>query len=291
MIIVKLSGGLGNQMFQYASGRSLASRLQVELKLDVTGYTDGSLRRYELHNLNIKEHFATDAEIAALKTGDRTFLGRIIDKICNRWLPDPPGFFREENFHFDPRLLQLPDGSYLDGYWQSEKYFAEIAETIRVEFRVTKPLAGRNKELSEQILASNAVSVHIRRGDYVAKPATAAYHGACDRNYYLRCFDAVCRTVANPVFFVFSDEPDWVKCEFSLPTPMTVVDVNSAEQAHEDMRLMSQCKSHIIANSSFSWWGGWLANDPGKNVFSPRRWFADDSIDTSDLIPEGWVRI
>jgi hypothetical protein len=291
MIIVKLSGGLGNQMFQYASGRSLASRLQVKLKLDVTGYDDGTLRRYELHNLNIREQFATDTEIATLKTGGRTFFKHIVDKICNRQLPDPPFFFREENFHFDPRLLQLPDGAYLDGYWQSEKYFAEIAETIREEFTVSKPLTGRNKELSEQILASNAVSVHVRRGDYVEKPDTAAYHGACDRNYYLRCFDAVCRKVSNPAFFAFSDEPDWVKREFSLPVPITVVDVNSAEQGYEDMRLMSHCKSHIIANSSFSWWGGWLANAPGKNVFAPRRWFADDSIDTSDLIPEDWVRI
>ena len=290
MVVTKLIGGLGNQMFQYAAGRRLAHVLGVELKLDITGFEHYPPRKYYLENFNIKENFASLKEIRALTKRP------IVERVLSRTLRRPPRtastYIREKlSFHFDPDILSLPNGVYLDGYWQSEKYFADIAGIIRREFTVKTPQKERDKELAELTASCDSVSLHIRRGDYVSNARTNQILGTCDRDYYFRCVEYLAQPVKNPHLFVFSDDSEGARENLKLSYPMTLVDHNGADKNYEDLRLMSQCKHHIIANSTFSWWGAWLAQRRDKIVFAPKSWHTCEKFDTSDLIPDKWTRI
>jgi hypothetical protein len=288
MVIVRIIGGLGNQMFMYAAGRKLAHVLAVELKLDVKGFETYKLRKYRLGSFNIQEKFASAEEVAALiRPG---FVERL------RRTRRPAGtyirYIREKHFHFDPDILILKDGVYLDGYWQSEKYFADVAGIIRQEFTVKTPQTDENKALARQMASCQSVCLSIRRGDYVTNPKTNQFHGTCDMEYYRACVSHLTRTVKEPHFFVFSDELQWARANLRLPYPVTFVDHNRdrPNQPNQDMRLMSQCKHHIIANSTFPWWGAWLSPNPDKLVLAPKRWLNTDKHNTKDLIPDGWIR-
>ena len=292
MIIVKLMGGLGNQMFQYAAARRLALRHDVPLKLDLSfleGDQNGNTpRRFALDCFAINAGKASRREVVLMSgqaaTRPETFLARVSRKICH--YTD----YRERFFRFDPKVLCLPDNTYLEGYWQSEQYYTDYAETIRREFMVKQPLLGRNRELADEIRSVNAVSVHIRRGDYVTDLGTNAVHGLCSTEYYRKAEEMIVQSVEKPVFFVFSDDPEWVEVNFEPRCPVIYSNRNG-EVPYEDLRLMSLCRHHIIANSSFSWWGAWLSVNPDKIVIAPERWFNDPSINTVDLIPVGWHRI
>ena len=196
-------------------------------------------------------------------------------------------------FRFDPEVLRRRfSGSVsVRGFWQSEKYFKDVAETIRRDFTIKIPQAGRNKELAALIKSCESVSLHIRRGDYISNPHTKQYHGICDLSYYYLCIEQVGKKVERPHFILFSDDPEWVRENLKVQYPMVLVDHNTTEYAYEDLRLISQCKHHIIANSTFSWWGAWLNSDTDKMVFAPRRWFGTKEQNDADLIPENWMRI
>jgi len=285
-------GGLGNQMFQYAAGRRLACKLNVPLKLDLTWYDKGlpgiTPRSYSLAPFSINAEPATDKEIASLHEPQVNGIRRYINSVnpCYR-----KTCIRDLDFRFDPDILGLPDNIYLEGYWQSEKYFCDIVSIIRSDFTVRMAADNKNREVASIINESNAVSIHIRRGDYVVDDKIAAKHVSCSNDYYKRAVELVITQVDRTHFFVFSDDPAWARNNFTIPLATTLVDHNGPELAHEDLRLMRMCKHHVIANSSFSWWGAWLGNNPDKMVIAPRRWFGDESIDTTDLIPSAWVRI
>jgi len=294
MVITRLIGGLGNQMFQYAVGRRLAHSLGVKLKLDITEFDDykpRTFRTYSLGNFNIQENFASLKEIAALKKPGTIEQVRV--KLLHRPAIPPSTYICEKkDGHFDPGIMKLPDNVYLEGYWQSEKYFIDIAEIIRREFTVKVPQIGKNKELGEEIVSCESVSLHIRRGDYVSDAHTNKVHGCCGIDYYLRCVKLMNTKVKNAHFFAFSDEPEWVCDNLKLPYPMTVIDHNGADKGYEDLRLMSQCRHHIISNSSFSWWGAWLNPRKDKKVFAPKQWFGKEKQATrriDDLTPATWV--
>lgn len=289
MIITRLLGGLGNQMFQYAAGRRLAHVLGVDLKLDISGFENYNLRRYSLGNFNVQENFASAEEIAASRIFKRGIVERVLAKVLCR----QPTYITERHSHFDPDILNLPDDVYLKGYWQSEKYFADIAEIIRREFTVKFPQTGKNKELAEMIASRESVSLHVRRGDYVSNPKINREYGACEPDYYLRCVEQLTQTVKNPHFFVFSDDSEWSRDNLKQTCPATFVDHNKADKNYEDLRLMSQCKHHIIANSSFSWWGAWLNPKKDKIVFAPKQWFNKEQFAfrrIDDLLPATWIR-
>ncbi len=295
MVFVKLMGGLGNQMFQYAAGLALARRVGAPLRLDTSllaeGPGDDGRRAFALHRLTISAKVASAAEIA-LAAGRRA--PRWLDRVPGlRRLarPAPVPVLRERHFHFDPLFLAASDPVCLVGYWQSERYFEGIRDLLRGEFALKSRLAGTNGEMADRIRGAPSVSVHVRRGDYVSREATNKFHGVCETAYYEACFAEMERRVPGAAYFVFSDEPAWVREHMSLPARSTVVDHNPREMAHEDMMLMSMCRHNIIANSSFSWWGAWLNANPDKVVLAPGRWFRDPSLDTSDLLPEGWIRI
>lgn len=290
-------GGLGNQMFQYAVGRRLAKRYETVLKLDLSfleGDQSGNTHRnFALNHLCIKAEGASKDQIEKIVFKRKNFLELAAAKILRKsGSNDNCLYVYCEKFgHFNPKVMALPDNSYLEGYWQSEKYFRGIEDIIRAEFVVNNPLAGKNLELAGKVQDTNSVSIHVRRGDYVSSPTVQAFHGICSVDYYQKAVIKIASLIPYPHFYIFSDEAGWVKENLNLPYPVTVVDNNGPDEAYEDLRLMSYCRHHIIANSSLSWWGAWLSPHPGKNVVAPKRWFNDPSINTKDLIPSGWLRL
>jgi len=291
MIIVKLSGGLGNQLFQYALGRHLAHVHGTTLKFDVSGFQEGGKRQYALAHFRMTAEFASQQEVNALTGYHPGPVKRVVDRFLPRVDRRAKTHVCEgKSFRFKRRILSLPDKLYVDGYWQSEKYFRDIAEIIRQEVTVKAPLIGRNKGLVEEINSVNSVSLHIRRGDYVSDLKTSQSHGNCSLDYYTHCVQELARAVDQPHYFVFSDEPQWARENIQLDAPVTIVDNNGTAQAYEDLRLMRHCRHHIIANSSFSWWGAWLNPRPGKLVYAPQQWFAHDKWGFQDIVPTEWLR-
>lgn len=289
MIIVRLMGGLGNQLFQYALGRCLAARNQVPLKLDLSFYESQTLRSYRLDHFNIVASIASEEEVAHAAGVNRGWGYRV----AQRLLPyHRRRVIRERQvFYFDSQVLQAGNKVYLVGYWQSERYFKEIAALLRQEIVIKNPPDPANRELLDHIKAVKSVSLHVRRADYVSNPLTQALHGICGLDYYNQAIAYISKRVSQPCFFVFSDEPDWTRQNIRLDHPVTHVVHNGLERDYEDLRLMRHCKHHVIANSSFSWWGAWLAAHPDKIVVAPQRWLNDPRYDTTDLIPETWRRL
>lgn len=292
MIILRLMGGLGNQMFQYAYGRAVAHRIGVELALDISDSTLTIHQGFELNRV-----FGIQAKIA-MESDIRNVLGwqhsEIIRKVIRKsglafifkcWIDEP-------HFHFSPEMLLVPDNTYLRGYWQSEKYFEDTVDLIRRDLTFRTPVSGLNVIISNQIQddSYSAISLHVRRGDYVNNSAVSQVHGACPAAYYYAAMQYLAERVKNPFFYVFSDDKDWISDHFEASYPHMFVTHNRGESSYEDMRLMSLCRHHIIANSSFSWWGAWLNSDPEKIVVAPRNWFADESCG-HDLFPRNWTAL
>lgn len=290
MIVIYLKGGLGNQMFQYAFGRHLAEIHGTVVKMDTSAYDDYAKLDYVLDVFNVQGNFASEDEIRNLKETKASKFQLWFHDLLHSHPLVPKSYVRANFSHFDPKILRLPDNVYVEGYFNSEKYFLGIEEIIRREFVVKTPQSGRDKELSDMIADCNSVSIHIRRGDYVADPTMYTSHGACGIDYYNRCVESLCETVKDPHFFVFSDDPQWSRDNLKLGYPAVFVDHNDMAHGHEDMRLMSQCKHNIIANSTFSWWGAWLNTNKDKRVFAPDRWFVRENKSSDDIIPVEWVR-
>ena len=291
MIISNIIGGLGNQMFQYAAGRAGSLKLGVPLKLDTRDFS-----AYQLHQgFELNRVFNCNAEIAADIDLAKT-LGWQKLKLAQRFLRRQQlkclrhkSYVVEPHFNYWSGISQLKDNVYLDGYWQSEKYFIEFADKIRTEFTFKLPLSLKNKEISAHISQVNAVSLHVRRGDYVTNKKNA-YIGACSLDYYRAAIAKINSMVDKPIFYVFSDDFNWAKNNLILDSKSVFISHNTGKESYNDMRLMSLCKHHIIANSSFSWWGAWLNASPNKIVIAPKQWFANDN-NVSDLFPLDWIAI
>jgi hypothetical protein len=281
MVITRLMGGIGNQMFQYAAARRLAlARGGAPLELDLSWFDASPDRRYALHALNIEAAIATAAEVAEIREASR--LRRFL-KLGYPWSWIHERFLSP----VDRRVLDAGEWTYLEGYWQSERYFADAADTIRREFAINWEPDGRGRDLLEQIGATDAVSVHVRRGDYVGSPERSV----CTPAYYTTCVARMAERVAQPHLFLFSDDPGWVAANLRFDYPVTIVSETPARSDHGDLRLMSACRHHILANSSFSWWGAWLSPRTDKVVLAPRRWMNDPRVDDRDVVPEGWERV
>jgi len=301
---VRLMGGLGNQLFQYAAGSAIARARGARLLLDLAHFgTPGDERRYELAS------FAIDADLmpwptrihhgARLVTArpSRAELRRLLARApltALRRLASPASWRRfrlvaEAGFDFDAAPLAAEPGAYLFGYWQSERYFQPIAPALRDTFRAPLAVDARNRAWLGRIKdAAGAVCVHVRRGDYL-RPQTAAVHGLCSLAYYRRAMQQIRARVPDAAFFLFSDDREWAR--ESLTGPDTaIVDANAPEDAPQELMLMAACRHHVIANSSLSWWGAWLAQAPGQIVIAPSPWFAHGKP-TPDLLPAGWVTL
>jgi hypothetical protein len=292
MIISHLIGGLGNQMFQYAASRALSLERDVPLYLDVQDFKGYALHNgYELSRVfNINTQLAGNAELKQV-LGWRAY-SPIRKKLYRPQLSKFRGkrMFVDTQFSTWRQIKEVPNDCYLMGNWQTEHYFKDFQDAIRADFSFRLPPAGRNAVLSEQISGDVAVSLHVRRGDYVANPTALAHHGLCSLNYYRQAIDHISARVANPVFYIFSDDIPWVRENLQIDYSCHYIDHNKGDESYNDMRLMSLCKHHIIANSSFSWWGAWLNARADKIVVAPQRWVLSD-FDTSDIVPAGWVKI
>lgn len=303
MIIAHLIGGLGNQMFQYAAGRHLAEKNSTLLKLDLSGFEEYKLHRYALHCFKIWEHIATMEEIATFKGKGITRTAKLLSKIGTRWgglsfatsdFYQDAIILKEKRFSFDPSVLEAKANIYLEGYWQSEKYFAEIRDILLREFAFKYEQDAKSRGIANQIQKTESVSLHIRRGDYVHDPLTNKIHGLCSFDYYKKAVNYINQKIPNCHFYIFSDDHSWVRENFKLDYPVTMVDHNNASRNYEDLRLMSLCRHNVIANSSFSWWGAWLNGNMDKIVIAPRKWFGTDRLRSrimDDLLPRGWYRL
>lgn len=276
-------------MFQYAAGYALAKKLNTELKLDLTDFRQYKLHRYSLSYLSISGRPTTDIEVAPFRPTAKTFVQKIMGKLGMAILP--VGLVKEKSLRFDPSLLQQTRPVlYLDGYWQTEKYFFDVTSDLRREFQPKNSPEGQNATMLARIQSTQAVSLHIRRGDYVTNSETNQVHGTADLSYYYQAIKEIHEAEPAMQLFVFSDDPVWVKENLKTHVPVTYVDFNGPEKNYEDLRLMSACRHHIIANSSFSWWGAWLGAAPGQKVFAPKQWFKTGDLDATDLVPKRWER-
>lgn len=284
--IVKFNGGLGNQMFQWAFGYALEKTTGVKTYFDMSFFKKKYARPYELGIFSLRTRFVEDywlkLKLKILwkmrkKLKNKTFLGM--------------NYYNEPHFEFDKHVFQIKPNYFIEGFFQSEKYFKQYENEIREAFTFKTKPEKFNQYLIEQMNESNSVSVHIRRGDYVLKKRYQEAYATCSLDYYKRGVDLITSKCKNPKLFVFSDDIQWVKANWNLPYETVFVDNNSGDKSFEDMRLMSNCKHNIIANSSFSWWGAWLNNNKEKIVIAPKKWFNDGRINQDDVIPSEWVRL
>jgi len=318
MIITRLVGGLGNQMFEYAAARWLALKHKTELKIDIHNYKTDSFRRYGLSCFNIEATVASPAEILKLfpmegllqlageyvgsrgesilrslyyRTGfHRNLVGRYYSYDPRE--PDHSPLLQgrviaQRHFHYDPDFVRCPDNVYITGYWISEKYFSGIENVIRNDFSFKMPISGRNQEIAEIIQGCNSVSVHIRRTDKVSDPL----YEETDLQYCTKAIRYMNKHLDDPHYFIFSDDINWVKTNLRYSGAITFVDINDDHHNYEDLRLMSLCKHNIIAESSFSWWGAWLNSNQEKVVISPNphRWINLENFIVDDVLPSTWI--
>lgn len=282
MIIVRLLGGLGNQFFQYALGRNLALKLKTELKFDLFSYDVDKKRVYELDKYNISDQ-------VKIWGRPRAIFKRVLNHLNIK--SDGITYLPEKKFNFDPNVLRSKNNIYLGGYWQSYKYFESINDLIKEELTLKQKPDQKNAGFLQLVKKeSESVGLHIRRGDYISDKRSAAHHGAKGLEYYGKAIDYIGSKLSHPSFFIFSDDIAWVKENLKINAPTFYADFNSPGKGSEDLRLMSNCNHFIIANSSFSWWAAWLGLNLHKIVIAPKLWFMDPKIDTSDLIPDNWVR-
>jgi hypothetical protein len=289
MLFVKIHYGLGNQLFQYALARSLSLRKGTSFALDTTFYNGRqddkeNPRIYHLDQFNILDNIADSSRLATFTAPG--FLQRRWRNVSEMGKP----YYKkkvvyEPKLDFDADIFKVNDNSYLMGYWQDERYFSAAKDTIRKELCFKHAPSGNNAETFRRLMSEEAVSIHFRRGDYLTDPYTVNNVGSCGLDYYYGAVREIAERVTCPVFYIFSDDLPWAKENFHLDHPVVFVDHNCPGEAYKDLQLMAACRHHILANSSFSWWGAWLAWKPGQIVIAPRVW---RSKGPSMFMPEGW---
>lgn len=295
MICVQLNGGLGNQMFQYAFGRAMAFKLQTELLFDssplLNNKTAFTNRTLELGIFKIKIQLASITDIKRLKSIFYRIVNVIFYKLGFKGIQTSK-YFIEKNFSYNKSIDKIGKNCYLNGYWQSYRYFQNIESIIREEFKFPPILDMGNKDTIFKIENGNSISLHIRRSDFVNNKYHDI-HGTCSIEYYQKAVEYIATRVSDPVFFIFSDDIEWARTNLNLNFPYEFVAGNIGNKSFIDMQLMSLSKHNIIANSSFSWWGAWLNSNTEKIVIAPKQWFLEEKMNaqTSDLIPNTWIRI
>lgn len=279
-IRIKLSGGLGNQMFQFATGYSVARKNDVKLSLDLRRFT----RRQDHNGFELQKVFDIHSKVNFLDSS--LFFCLINVKELLHKIDITYSKFNEPHFHYTNKILNISKHSKLNGYWQSELYFKDYTEEIKKIFSFSTQLDEKNLSIANEIKQNNSISIHIRRGDYLL--INNSNHNTDLKKYYLRAIQNTSKFYSSPKYFIFTDDPIWVSKNFTLDYSSKIININQGERSFLDMYLMSLCKSNIIANSSFSWWGAWLNDNKNKVVYAPKNWFKNKKICTEDLIPKSW---
>ncbi len=291
MIIAQITGGLGNQMFQYAAAKALSIHLNSPLKLDLQSYKREILpelevfRSFELtsfQNFEYKE--ASIEEINAFTTSN--FFSRKI----KHFLPfHMRKVFSEKNNTFDNNFFKAGKSAYLKGHRQTEKYFKGYQNEIKNSYQLKNDLITDVKELGKLISSQSSVSVHIRRGDYLRLPIILDWHGVLGFDYYTKALETIQSKFPNINIYYFSDDVEWVEKELLPIFPGTILSGTIASTHYHDFYLMQCCRNNVVANSSFSWWSAWLNQHPDKMIIAPRKWFGNPRLSTKDLYPKDWI--
>lgn len=296
MIITKLSGGLGNQMFQYAAARSLSLKWHQKLMIDTS--------LFSIHHANVdKRSYA----LGIFKNIRPVFSNNFLSSgfyMHSRWdnrIRNIAGIkkrkvLKEITHSFNNSFNEIEPPVLLDGFWQSEKYFKLHQNIIRSDFEFSEfDEKDKNIHVLEDILRNESVSVHVRRGDYVKYGTDNMFSGLCDSDYFQMAIKKLSEEQGNKKFYFFSEDPEWVKNNLIHDNlNATIVTGNTSNyDSWKDLYLISKCKHHIISNSSFSWWGAWLNNNPAKRVIAPKIWFKtyDPFYLQNDIVPESWIRL
>ena len=290
MIISRITSGLGNQLFQYAIGRHLALKnktaLYVDLSYYLQSYDDDTVRTFKLGNFSVPYHTLQQSPLEYVSKATKLLPNRSWKPFCL--------FLKEKQFHFDEQVLQARANCViLEGFWQSEAYFRDSADAIRLDLQLKGEPSPEFETYKQQIAdAPMPVSLHVRRGDYVHHPEFSKTFGFIGLDYYERAIQRASKTLTNPRFFVFSDDTLWAQTHLPLPDNTVFVQNTGPNADVADLVLMSHCRHHIIANSSFSWWGAWLNPNRNKLVITPKNWYKDKpNWNTKDLLPSGWIAI
>lgn len=297
MIIVNLKGGLGNQMFQYALGRNLAFRNNTELKLDLrmlldrTPQENSVFRDYDLEIFKLEANFSTEKNLLGF---NKSVWGSITSKIIAKFLPNyldrVNKIVRETQYNFDKSILNTPDNHYVDGYWQSEKYFKEIESTIRSDFSFRNSIISESEIIADHIRGSNSVCINVRRTDYVT-----IYNAFIGTEYIQNGVKIILERIKDPEFFVFSDDVQWCQENIKLDYPVHFIGHEHAGLKFGNyMQLMTLCRHMIIPNSSFAWWAAWLNQNPDKMIIAPKNWLNAEVLDeqiNADRVPNGWIAV
>ncbi|MBS0630858.1 MAG: alpha-1,2-fucosyltransferase [Verrucomicrobia bacterium] len=303
MIITSLTGGLGNQMFQYAAGLALAEHRRTVLKLDVNWYRHDPAyeahNRYALSCLNITEQFATQEEIGRARGVPLTRTERWSVAVArtlrfyqyaNRHA-GPSNWHRPPTFRFYPGFFDQPDPTYLNGMFQSEQFFAPVANLLRLHFSFRYPPQPEVAALAEQIKSGPSAAVHFRRGDYTRNTSFNKEIGVIGPDYYRRAIARLRERSPDATLYLFSDDIEAIAREYQPPGPHVFVRCVKPWHAYDKVRLMALCDHIAIANSTFSWWAAWLNPSPDKLVIAPDPWFSGSEYDGTDLVPSSWVRL
>ncbi|MEO6630787.1 MAG: alpha-1,2-fucosyltransferase [Mucilaginibacter sp.] len=292
MLVVKLQGGLGNQMFQYAFGLSASKKMNAQLSLDLSFYNQNHGLTPRTYALDI---FGCQNKFAGSNVVDSYFRPGLLQRLSNKAGLNKHTVYHEKAMRFDKGVFDVSPPVYFEGFWQSEQYFNSIESEVRAAFSFKKPLNLQSQKIADELeQLPNAVSVHVRRGDYVTSAKTNELHGVCSVKYYQKAIALIKQRVSNPVFYFFSDDAEWVAQNLIATNDSTVlVQHNKGDDSWQDMALMSKCSHYIIANSSFSWWGAWLNPSKEKIVTAPERWFKDGNayFTSEDILPEAWIKL
>lgn len=299
MIMIRLMGGLGNQMFQYAFGASLAIKHKTELVIDDTLIADRSTdhlvythRNFELELFkNLKYRWATPEEIVLFNGAQNA---SAIDKIKRRLKNSlqPKKLVIQKNNQLNDYLKNSTDNTCYVGRWQSFRFFADHEKEIKNGFEMSKPAIDGIDQLIEEIKSVESVCLHIRRGDLVTSPLYSKTIGALDMNYYSKAMELVSGQIKQPVYFVFSDDINWCKQNLKLKGELRFIEDRFAgSRADGHFYLMKQCKNFIISNSTFAWWTAYLSINPDKKVIYPKNWYKDPEMENSEMCPNGWIKL
>lgn len=292
MVIAKIFGGLGNQLFQYAMARNVAERNGSQLKVDLSWFESPDVATRRIFGLNsfiIQLRNASEAEINRCLMLRKAFGRDIYETIVPFRYKK---YIKTKEFQvFNEIYLRLGGDVYLDGYWADERFFCDIANIIRKEFKLSGGLSPNNSNYSSIIDETESVSVHIRRGDYVTSSQFSPIFNICDQSYYRRAIDLIADKITHPVFFIFSDDIEWARQNLNPKHKVVYVSGAEGKLPHEEMILMSRCKHNIIANSTFSWWGAWLNPNNKKIVIAPDKWVNIPGAYGDQIVPPTWAKI
>ena len=290
-VISQIEGGLGNQLFQYAAGRTLADRLGCELLLDLRALQTNGDRSYLLSGYSIRASIASAEVLSALPSARPSRWARLKSQYA-QFFPRFASFpvFWPRSFAYDSRFEDVSRPVWMVGYWQSEKYFLHNRQRILQDLRL-QVLRVEDLPCYAWIKSCNSVALHIRRGDYVSNINAAAIHGLCSLAYYEAAVSNLAAHQPGIEVFVFSDDQVWAKANLHLSVPTHFVEPYVCEPTFADMELMAICRHHIIANSSYSWWGAWRCREVGQQVYAPLQWFNDPGVDVRDVCPVSWKRL